>query len=339
VLKVGGPRYPARGIIALILLASSSVAAPGDASAADPAAIQNQLDATATAYGRLETDLARTEAKRLRLEADLRRADQVIAGKAVLVQKRAGYMYKHGGVGSFLEQLLLAPDLNGFVKRLVYLEIVGNKDTQLVEGLQVMQNRAELIREDLEIARSKQEQVASGLNAKEEELRKQLKDAKAEVALKELEAKARAEGLKAAAKVSRFGKFTSFTLALKPSGFANTWGARRSGGRRHKGTDVMASCGAPVLAVTDGTIQNLSSGGNGGVMLYLRATNGDVFFYAHLRSYAPGIRVGAPVKTGQLIAYNGNSGNARGGPCHVHFEWHPGGGRPVNPYPLLAAAR
>ena len=101
----------------------------------------------------------------------------------------------------------------------------------------------------------------------------------------------------------------------------------------------MAACGAPVVAVTGGVISNLSAGGNGGIMLYLRARNGDVFFYAHLRGYAGGISSGSGVDAGELIAYNGNTGNARGGPCHVHFEWHPGGGGPVNPYPLLAAVR
>lgn len=101
----------------------------------------------------------------------------------------------------------------------------------------------------------------------------------------------------------------------------------------------MAPCGAPVLAVTDGVISRLDTSANGGLMVYLRAGNGDQFMYAHLRNFAPGTSQGKRVSTGELIAYNGNSGNARGGPCHVHFEWHPGGGRPVNPYPLLASAR
>jgi murein DD-endopeptidase MepM/ murein hydrolase activator NlpD len=157
---------------------------------------------------------------------------------------------------------------------------------------------------------------------------------------KKVQLEAKLRGSRSAAKVSRVRRFDSFTLPIGGAqAFANTWGARRSGGRRHKGTDVMARCGAPVVAVTDGVISNLHSGGNGGIMAYLRASNGDVFFYAHLRGYAPGIRSGSRVSVGQKIALNGNSGNARGGPCHVHFEWHRGGGGPVNPYPLLAAAR
>jgi len=289
---------------------------------AEPSAIQKQLDSTAAAYGRLETELAVTQAKREKLESDLKKADGTISSKAVLVRKRAGYMYKHGGIAGYIDQLLVAPSMGTFLKRLVYLEVLGNKDSQLVEGLRITQSRADDMRAELTAALSAQQQVARSLRDKQSELQAQFK------------------GAQAGAKVRKFGKFESFTMALSPSAFTNSWGAPRSGGRRrHKGTDVMAPCGAPVAAVTNGTVENLHSGGLGGTMLYLRSTGGDVFFYAHLRGYAAGVHDGLQVRTGQLVGYNGNTGDARGGPCHVHFEWHPGGGRPVNPFPLLAAIR
>lgn len=304
-------------ISAALVVASSSIAL-----AADPAAIQDQLNRTAAEYGRLETQLAITESKIQKLEKDLQQADTVISQKNVLMRERAGYLYKHGGVGTYLEGLLFAPDIQVFLKRLQLLGVMGDKDSKLVEGLRMTQARAGIIREELGATQRRQRGLADQLKSKQRQLQIQFK------------------GAQGAAKVGRFGKFDSFTLPIAgPLAFANTWGAPRSGGRRHKGTDVMAPCGASVVAVTNGTIQNLHSGGNGGIMLYLRASNGDVFFYSHLRGYASGTGVGKRVSTGELIAYNGNTGNARGGPCHVHFEWHPGGGAPVNPYPLLAAVR
>jgi murein DD-endopeptidase MepM/ murein hydrolase activator NlpD len=308
-------------LVALVTCSLLGVSPVPSSFAADPSKLQKELDSVAAQYGQLETQLADTEARRRKLEIDLKQADKVIGERSALMKVRASYIYKKGGVSSYLSDLIMAPDIGAFFKRLYYIETLGKGDTELIDGLRVTQSRADLIFEQLAQTRAKQ--------AKLVERQKE----------KKLQLEAKLKGAKSAAKVSRVRRFDSFTLPVSSSAFANTWGARRSGGRRHKGTDVMASCGAPVLAVTDGVISNLHAGGNGGIMAYLRAGNGDVFFYAHLRGYAPGIHSGSRVTVGQKIGINGNTGNARGGPCHVHFEWHRGGGAAVNPYPLLSAAR
>ncbi|MEX2324766.1 MAG: peptidoglycan DD-metalloendopeptidase family protein [Nitriliruptoraceae bacterium] len=119
--------------------------------------------------------------------------------------------------------------------------------------------------------------------------------------------------------------------------FRDTWGDPRSGGRRHRGTDVMAPHNHPVYAFTSGTVVRTTWSALGGLVLYQRGDDGNVYLYAHLNSVEPGMTPGRRVSAGELIARNGSTGNASASAPHVHFELHPGGGAAINPYPWLAA--
>ncbi|HEX6675763.1 MAG TPA: peptidoglycan DD-metalloendopeptidase family protein [Actinomycetes bacterium] len=132
------------------------------------------------------------------------------------------------------------------------------------------------------------------------------------------------------------GRFYSCPVS-PPYHFTDTWGAPRSGGRTHKGVDLLNPYGNKVHAVVDGKISRFSNSALGGTSLYIQGVDGDEYYYAHLSAYAAGIHPGVPVKAGELIAYNGNTGDAAGGAPHVHFEYHPGGGAPVNPTPMANA--
>jgi murein DD-endopeptidase MepM/ murein hydrolase activator NlpD len=116
--------------------------------------------------------------------------------------------------------------------------------------------------------------------------------------------------------------------------FSDSWGDSRSGGRAHQGVDMIAARNTPIVAIYSGTIDRLTNGNLSGLAIWLRANNGDLFFYAHLESFAD-VSDGQSVSEGEVIGYNGSSGNAPAFLPHLHFEWHPGGGGAVNPYSLV----
>jgi murein DD-endopeptidase MepM/ murein hydrolase activator NlpD len=94
----------------------------------------------------------------------------------------------------------------------------------------------------------------------------------------------------------------------------------------------MASRGTIVVATASGYARPHYSG-LGGKSITLTGDNGWAFYYAHLNGYA--IKAGH-VKAGQVIGYVGNTGNAAGGACHLHFQMGPHSNW-VNPYPYLRA--
>lgn len=133
------------------------------------------------------------------------------------------------------------------------------------------------------------------------------------------------------------GPFSSFPV-LGRYEYIDSWGAPRSQGS-HEGTDIIAARNTPLVAVADGTVTRMSrsESGLGGIRLWLTDAVGNAFYYAHMQFIAAGIEEGSTVRSGQILGGVGDSGDARGGPTHVHFEIHPRGGSAVNPFPALVA--
>lgn len=134
---------------------------------------------------------------------------------------------------------------------------------------------------------------------------------------------------------------------LRPRDLVDTYTASRSGGRVHNAIDIMAPRGTPVIAAAAGTVEKLHQSRLGGITAYVRTDDGVwCHYYAHLDSYAPGLREGQRLEQGDPIGFVGFSGNANPAGPHLHFGVYrmaPGQrwwqGSAVNPYPMLVGRR
>jgi murein DD-endopeptidase MepM/ murein hydrolase activator NlpD len=116
-----------------------------------------------------------------------------------------------------------------------------------------------------------------------------------------------------------------------PRAFSDDYGDARAGGRRHQGNDILAPRGTPVVAPVAGSASQHDNN-LGGHAFYLHGVDGVTYYGAHLDSYTSNY---GNVAAGTVLGYVGNTGDARNGPPHLHFEIHPGGGRDIDPYPTL----
>ena len=85
----------------------------------------------------------------------------------------------------------------------------------------------------------------------------------------------------------------------------------------HKGIDIFARKGTPLLAATYGVVLYVDSSTRGGNAIGVLGPKWRVHYYAHLNSVA--IKAGQIVRRGQKIGTVGNTGNAKNRPAHLHY--------------------
>ena len=102
----------------------------------------------------------------------------------------------------------------------------------------------------------------------------------------------------------------------------------------HQGTDIWAPAGTPVRSPADGVLRQASEP-VGGLSVYVKLPDGTEFYGAHLSAFVDKQKSGQSVKTGDVIGFVGNTGDADGGPAHLHFQIMPKGGAPTDPKPYL----
>jgi len=92
------------------------------------------------------------------------------------------------------------------------------------------------------------------------------------------------------------------------------WGKSRV----HKGIDIFAKKGTPLLSATLGVVVYTGKFGRGGNVIIVLGPKWKIHYYAHLESI--NVLVGEFVSTNKKIGTVGNSGNAKGKPPHVHYS-------------------
>jgi len=114
------------------------------------------------------------------------------------------------------------------------------------------------------------------------------------------------------------GKLLTRDKAIHNSDFGTGDAAHRSRGG-HKGVDIFAPKGEPVVAPVTGTVVNSSKQdkGPGGKTVTIEK-DGYSFYHAHLDQVY--VDTGQEVTSGQLIGVVGDTGNASGTHPHVHFS-------------------
>lgn len=317
---------------------------------AQRAALQERLDAAAVTLNELEVKQAELEADQQLLQARLTQYSSEARAAEQRINSRIREVFKHGAQDPMLQMMTGSDPQDAIAKATTIEQLIGldRAAAEIAVGARARANNAatELAQSEAELAatvtaqRDALEALQSDLEAARKLEARLVEDERRRAE----EARRRAEAQRRAAEAAQSASRSSapappptggggFACPIgQPRSFTDTWGAPRSGGRAHKGVDMLAPYGTPIYAVTSGIWDVRSYGSSAGNWAMLRGDNGHVYYYMHLQSHQVGD--GARVAAGQLTGTNGDTGNARGTP-HLHFEYHPGGGGAVNPYPLV----
>ncbi len=334
-----------RRVAVLLACALALATVPGTAAADPITEARRRLTALTAKIQDAEAREGVLADKITKLDRELKRTERAVAAVRARYAVRARAAYQNGLGGDVLVVMMSSDDPTAAVQRLDLLNAASRADDQLLREGAVLRHRLNEQRLAIDAARREAAEIERDLMKDEREVRALLDRLYREDADRERAAQARAaaaarertsvRALPRASRSSTARLTGRYACPVGPThAFRDTWGAPRSGGRTHKGTDIFAPYGAPAYAVTDGVVTRTSSSTNGGLGLYLRGNDGNEYYYAHMSRFtsSPGQRVSA----GQEVAKVGDTGNARGTSPHIHFEIHPGGGYPVNPYPYVA---
>jgi murein DD-endopeptidase MepM/ murein hydrolase activator NlpD len=330
----------ATGVIVLFLLMAylpfpAASAATLEEKQREAEQVRQQIEAMKADSQRLaeEYNAALNEYEGIRFEVEqnreqLEKAQRDYKRARTILHDRLRSIYKMGEVNS-LEVMLDSTSLDDFLTRYDFFSYIGNRDMEVFNEVKLLREEISSRQRALEEQEARQRQVVASVNAKRYAMEASLEDQQRFL-----------DGINQEIKdlLAEMGwggsvPTGSFTFPVNgPHTFTNDWHAPRRG-HLHQGNDIFASAGTPCVACVSGTVHH-GEGKNAGLYVRLVGDDGNVYYYMHLQRFA----ATGHVPAGTVIGTVGDTGNAVGGPPHLHFEIHPGGGPAINPYPILVAA-
>jgi murein DD-endopeptidase MepM/ murein hydrolase activator NlpD len=271
---------------------------------------QTGADSAVARYEEAQIQLGQIEIEIQKVEGQIAAGEEQMASLKVAARRRALTAYKDTGTG--VDFFTADNEPIDAARREKLLDEANESDNDAVTRLARFQEAHAARRKDLETLRAEQQAALELFRSAVARLERELQRAPVPSAVPA------APG-------------ALLCPVQGPVSFVDSWHAARPGGRAHEGVDLMSPRGAPNVAVVSGAV-TMRSGGTSGNGVTLRGDNGNEYRYYHLSAYEGGART---VAQGDVIGYTGNTGDASGGAPHTHFEIHPGGGGPVNPYPIV----
>jgi len=329
----------ATGVIILFLLMaylpSPAAAATLEEKQREADQVRQQIEAMKADSQHLaeEYNAALNEYEGIRFEVEqnreqLEKAQRDYKRARTILHDRLRSIYKIGEVNS-LEVMLDSTSLDDFLTRYDFFSYIGSRDMEVFNEVKILREEISSRQRALEEQEARQRQVVASVNAKRYAMEASLEEQQRFLDGINQEIKDLLADMGWGGSVPT----GSFVFPVNgPHTFTNDWHAPRRG-HLHQGNDIFASAGTPCVACVTGTVHH-GEGKNAGHYVRLVGDDGNVYYYMHLQRFA----ATGHVPAGTVIGTVGDTGNAVGGPPHLHFEVHPGGGPAINPYPILVAA-
>ena len=278
-------------------------------------------------------------------EADITRRQAHLEVRQELFGQRVRSMDKHRSV-NYLALVLSAQSFNQLIDRIVLTQEIVQSDHRFIQDLEAEKSRILALKDSLvskradkvqlldqqriakarlETARAAQQDAYAFQGRLEAQYKKQaddmtraISDAAAEVT--QLQAAYDAEAAASGGGTGQFGwpenpHWLSQGFGCSPYQFEMYWPSCPSK-HFHSGIDIAEPSGTPVLAADNGVAAVYSTRYGYGNYVILTHGNGYATLYGHLASFI--VRNGQLVYRGQVIAYEGSTGNSTG--AHLHFE-------------------